>query len=59
LTPEKTIGGRLVAGDEGTNLYVSYRQAVRRGADVFVVLGDPNADSTVSRISWKIKWVYR
>ena len=59
FTPEKTLGGRLLSGTSGTNFYMSYRQAVRRGTDFFVILGDPNADRTESRLAVKTKWVYR
>jgi len=59
FTPEKTLGGRLLTGDLGTNFFVSYRQAVRVGTDLFVILGDPNADHTQSRLAVKTKWVYR
>lgn len=59
FTDEKTLGGRLLSGDLGTNFFVSYRQAVRAGTDLFVILGDPNADHTQSRLAVKTKWVYR
>ena len=59
LTDEKSLGSRLLTGDLGTNFYMSYRQAVRAGTDLFVILGDPNADHTESRLAVKTKWVYR
>ena len=59
LTPEKTVGGRLLTGTLGTNFYMSYRQAVRRGTDFFVILGDPNTDNTEERLAAKMKWVYQ
>ena len=59
FTSEKTLGGRLLTGNPGTNLYLSYRQVVRRGTDLFIILGDPNADQTESRLAVKTKWVYR
>ncbi len=59
LTDEKTLGGRLLTGDLGTNFFLSYRQAVRAGTDLFVILGDPNAGHTESRLAVKAKWVYR
>ncbi len=58
FTPEKTLGGRLLTGSQGTNFYMSYRQAVRRGTDFFVILGDPNAEDTQNRLAVKTKWVY-
>jgi len=59
FTPEKTLGGRLLSGTLGTNFYMSYRQAVRQGTDLFVILGDPNADHTKARLAVKSKWVYK
>ncbi len=59
LTDEKSLGSRLLTGDLGTNFFMSYRQAVRAGTDLFVILGDPNANHTESRLAVKTKWVYR
>jgi len=59
LTPEKTLSGRVLTGSAGTNAYMSYRQAVRKGTDLFVILGDPNADQTQSRLALKAKWTYQ
>ena len=59
LTDEKSLCSRLLTGDLGTNFFLSYRQAVRAGTDLFVILGDPNADHTESRLAVKTKWVYR
>ncbi len=56
---ERTIAGRLLTGSEGTNLFLSYRQEVRTGMDLFVILGDPNAGATEGRIAVKAKWTYR
>lgn len=63
LTAEKGLGGRLVArgaavsdllSSSSTNFYLTYRQAVRRGADVFVILGDPNAGKWRTRLAVKV-----
>jgi hypothetical protein len=55
ITPEHAISGRVVrnwkdvrTGDviqtqKSTNAYVSYRQVVRNGVDLFLILGDPRA----------------
>ena len=68
LTPERGLGGRLVARSEGenqlfghggtTNFYLTYRQAVRRGTDLFVILGDPNASTTQTRLAMKAVQVF-
>jgi hypothetical protein len=53
FTSEKGIGGRLVKNTRGTNMYLSYRQAVRKGMDAFFIIGDPNADRFSPGIAFK------
>ena len=53
LDRERTISGRLVLLDGRSNIYITCRQKVRAGMDVYVILGDPNADSTKSKLSIK------
>lgn len=38
-----SIGGRAIVSDRGTNWYLSFRQAGNRGAEYYLILGDPNA----------------
>jgi hypothetical protein len=59
IDAERSVGGRLLTGTQGTNLYLTYRRAVSNGADVFVILGDPNAPTTEQRVAVKVKWTYR
>lgn len=54
LNKEQTIAGRFVSRDGKSNLYLTYCQKVRTGMDVYVILGDPNADSTKSILSIKL-----
>ena len=54
LSATRAITGRVVVRDGQRNAYVAYRSAGRRGTDVFLILGDPNANSTVARISLKL-----
>jgi hypothetical protein len=56
LSNERTISGRLVGRRQGTNFYMTYRQAVRRGMDMYVIVGDPNADTFTRRIAIKAVW---
>lgn len=50
FSPEKSLLARLIDGrqNDGTssvslrNAYLAYRQELRKGADIFVILGDPN-----------------
>jgi hypothetical protein len=56
ITDEKTISGRLVRRSSDTNIYAAYRQRLRRGTDLLIVVGDPNADKWVSRLAVKAIW---
>jgi hypothetical protein len=65
LDPFRAISGRLVSQTgtgnaanvgptRGTNLYVGYAQRSRRGTDIFVILGDPNAENTRTQVTVKV-----
>lgn len=54
LNDERTIGGRLVSEEGNTNLFLTFRQRVRSGTDVWLIFGDPNADTTRSSILLKL-----
>lgn len=54
VTPERTLGLRLLEQSGDYNLTLSYRQALRRGLDMYIVFGDPYARQTVTRIGWKV-----
>ena len=54
LTPEKSVGGRIVRRLGKQNIYLSYRQQVRRGMDVYIIYGDPNAEESIGRLSLKL-----
>jgi len=56
FSPERSAHCRLVGTGAGVNLALSYRQEVRRGADLFVILGDPNAEKTQERLAVKMVW---
>ena len=56
LSEEKTLSARLVRRASDTNFYVAYRQRVRKGMDLLMVAGDPNADKWVSRLAAKAMW---
>ena len=58
ITDERSLSSRLVCRTEGTNFYMAYRQRVRRGTDMLIVFGDPNADKWVSRVAVKAIWCY-
>jgi hypothetical protein len=54
VTWEKSVGARLVTRDDGTNWYLAYRQRVRSGADVWMIVGDPNAARFTRRLAVKL-----
>ncbi len=56
ITDERTASARLVRRGSSTNIYAAYRQRVRRGMDLLVVAGDPNAPKWVSRLAVKAIW---
>ncbi len=61
LSSERSIGARIVnqAGADqgtglGTDIYFSFSQQVRSGADLFLLFGDPNSPKTRGKITLKI-----
>jgi hypothetical protein len=58
VSDERTISARLVRSASDTNVYAAYRQRLRRGADLLVVVGDPNAPEWVSRVAVKAIWCF-
>lgn len=58
VSDERTISARLVCSGGNTNFYAAYRQRVRVGTDLLIVVGDPNADEWVSRVAVKAIWCY-
>lgn len=59
LDEEHGLGFCMRTGTAGTNAFLTYRQAVREGEDMFIILGDPNADHTQARIAFQTKWIWR
>lgn len=54
ITSVQTIGGRIVAQGHDTDIYLSFGQQVRAGADIFVLFGDPNSARTRGRVAVKV-----
>lgn len=54
IARDQALGGRLIRGRSGTNGYLSYRKSGYGGTEYFLILGDPNADSFVSRLVAKV-----
>jgi uncharacterized protein DUF5916 len=58
FTPERGVVFRLVGNNQSVNGYAAYRQELRRGNDVFLILGNPNATSFRPRIGCKVVHTY-
>jgi hypothetical protein len=54
LTSERSIGGRLVSQSGQTDIFLSFAQQARSGADIFFILGDPNSATTRGLVQMKI-----
>jgi hypothetical protein len=59
ISPERGVVLRLVGSNEGFNAYAAYRQELRRGADIYFILGDPNASKFSTSASLKIVRAYQ
>ena len=58
LDAYRNVSARLVSRAGKHNLYASYRQSLRRGMDLYVIAGDPNAEQSRARLALKALWVY-
>jgi len=58
LNSEKSVAARLIWRNSGFSAYASYRQVVRRGMDIYIILGDPDPALTglASRLVIKLIW---
>jgi hypothetical protein len=62
LSPERSIGGRYIyrhepgnrAGETVNNLYFTYLQQVRKGVDLYIIYGLPNANRSQNRLAVKL-----
>ena len=53
LTTERAVSGRIVRTEDGINGYATFQQVVRRGVDLFLIVGDPNAETWTRRVALK------
>jgi len=53
ITPEHAVSGRLIESTTGLNGYATYQQVLRRGYDLFIIVGDPSADTWTRRVALK------
>jgi hypothetical protein len=52
----RSIGGRVVATDGGTNFFISFRRSGYAGTDTYLIFGDPNAERFTKRFITKLVW---
>lgn len=57
VTHEQSLSGRIIRSTGGWNGYVAFRRTVRRGMDLFVILGDPSAERWRNRLVLKATMV--
>lgn len=50
----RSIAGRTIVRDGGTNWYLAFRQSGNLGAEYFLIVGDPNANTFQRRIVAKV-----
>lgn len=58
LSIERTIIGRFVNQGNCTNFYLAYRQNARNGMDIYVTLGNPNAETIEESLTVKLLQVF-
>ena len=57
LTDERALSGRIVYTNDGVNGYAAFQQMLRRGMDLFLIVGDPSADTWTERVAIKAVFV--
>ena len=58
ISPQDLISSRYVMRGNNQNLFFSYRHAGFKGAEYYLIYGDPNALRTSNRISIKAVWAF-
>ena len=54
LTTERAISGRIIHTQDHTNGYVTFQQVMRRGMDLYLIIGDPSSEEGwVNRVAVK------
>lgn len=58
ISPQDLVSSRFVVNGANQNLFFSYRHAGFKGAEYYLIYGDPNALRTSNRISIKAVWAF-
>jgi len=54
ISPTQSVSGRSVIYNGSSNYYLAYRNGGGTGTEFYVIVGDPNAEKFVSRLSVKL-----
>lgn len=54
LSPERSIGGRMVIQSDSQDIYLIYSQQLRHGMDIYCIYGDPNSNQMTNKFSLKL-----
>jgi Domain of unknown function (DUF5916) len=58
LSPTRSVSGRFVTRNGDQNAYLAFRNGGDRGAELYVIVGDPNANKFQKRLSVKMVWAF-
>lgn len=58
ISPQDLISSRFVMNGTNQNLFFSFRHAGFKGAEYYLIYGDPNAPKTSNRLSLKAVWAF-
>jgi hypothetical protein len=54
VNPQEAFGGRVVQQNGDIDVYLSYSRRVRKGTDIFILIGDPNSARTRGQLTVKL-----
>jgi len=58
ISPTRSLTGRFVQRNGKQNFYLAYRNGGLKGTELYVILGDPNAQTFQHRVSVKLVWAF-
>jgi len=58
ISPTRSITGRFVQRNGKQNYYLAYRNGGLKGTELYVIFGDPNAETFEHRVSVKLVWAF-
>jgi hypothetical protein len=58
FNPRQSLIGRMVRRNDDLNAYLAFRTSGGLGTEYFLIVGDPNARTWQSRVSFKMVWAF-